>query len=286
MRALAALAKLVKLPVSAAAGLSAFSASVAASGRVTIEAAAASIGVFILASGACALNECQEAGLDRLMERTRARPIPAGAISPGKGLGLAAAMLACGSALLLLSAGILAGLLGLGAAAWYNGVYTPLKKWSAFAVAPGALVGTLPPCIGWLAGGQALGDPRLLALAGFFYLWQVPHFWLLAQEHGPDLKSAGLPSAAAALGAGRVGRVAGVWLATAACATVLFPLFGTLRSLPGLVVAAGAACLLTWRAMGLLSGRAGPELLRRVFVEANAHALLVMALLCVDSWLA
>ena len=59
----------------------------------------------------------------------------------------------------------------------YNGVYTPLKRVSAFAAIPGGVVGSLPPVIGWAAGGGSVTDARILAVAFFFFVWQVPHFW-------------------------------------------------------------------------------------------------------------
>ncbi|MBI5881967.1 MAG: UbiA family prenyltransferase [Elusimicrobia bacterium] len=274
----------VKFRVSAAATLSALSALAASSGGFNV-AAPLALGVFLLACGACGLNEWQERGTDLLMLRTRGRPIPSGAMAPSSAVLLAVGLLAAGGLALFAAAGGRALLLGLAAAAWYNGVYTPLKRVTAFAVVPGALVGAVPPALGWLAGGGTLSDPRILSICLFFYLWQVPHFWLLAPEHEADLRLAGRPAAAAALGHARVGRLASVWMAAAAASTVLFPLFGTIRSTAVFVPLAAAACLLTWRAGRLLSTGPEPALLRRAFLEVNAYALLVMGLVSADQFL-
>lgn len=274
----------VKFRVAAAATLSALSTLAAAPGG-SGAAGPLALGVFFLACGACGFNGWQERRTDGLMLRTQGRPIPSGAWAPSSALLLAAGLLVAGSLALLAAGGGRALLLGLGAVAWYNGVYTPLKRVTAFAVVPGALVGAVPPALGWLAGGGQLNDPRILSICLFFYLWQVPHFWLLAPEQEADLAKAGLPAACGALGRDRVGRLASVWMAAAAASTALFPVFGTVRSTAAFLPLAAAACFLTWRAGRLLSSGPEPALLRRVFVEVNAYALLVMGLVSADPFL-
>ena len=92
------------------------------------------------------------------MKRTANRPLPAGRMSLASALFLSGLLILLGLYFLTSSeanAGLLA-LLGAFAVIWYNGIYTYLKRLTAFAVIPGALLGALPPVIGWTAAG---GDP-------------------------------------------------------------------------------------------------------------------------------
>lgn len=237
----------------------------------------AGLGVFILACGACALNEFEDRRLDAAMERTSRRPLPSQAVSPRAALGIAVVLTGAGL-LVLAGGGMLAAALGLGAVAWYNGLYPVLKRATAFAAVPGALVGAVPPAIGWvLAGGNG---PRaaLWILCLFFFLWQVPHFWLIALEHGGDYRRAGLPIVTDLVPALRVRRLIAQWmLAAAACSLLLVPAgaAGTFASRAGLAAAAAWLGFLALRFV--LRGHGDPA---RLFARMNIYVLVVIALLC------
>src|SRR5208283_4974591 len=186
--------ELSKIRISFFAALSASASFVLASGGFTLQCAVVTAGVFFLASGSCALNNYQERDTDRLMPRTWSRPIPSGRIRPGQALVFSLLLMCTGSTVLLASSGIEALLLGLFAALWYNGVYVYLKKISVFAVIPGALTGALPPAIGWISGGGMFFSSALAAVCLCFFIWQVPHSWLLYLEYGGEYEKAGLPS--------------------------------------------------------------------------------------------
>ena len=128
------------------------------------------IGVFCLASGSCALNQYQERENDQRMKRTEGRPIPSRKLLSSTALKISLSLLFLGVLILFIGTNWIA--LGLGAFAlfWYNGVYTPLKRKTAFAVIPGALIGSIPPMLGWVSGGGYLFGPKILAVAFFFFL--------------------------------------------------------------------------------------------------------------------
>jgi heme o synthase len=158
-------------------------------------------GVLLLSCGASALNQVQERERDALMTRTGGRPLPSGRLSHVQGLVFSLLGIASGALLLWVGIGRVAGVLGLIAAAYYNGVYTPwLKPTSPFAAVPGAVPGSIPPVIGWVAGGGALTDAGALVLFGILFLWQMPHFWALALRYRTDYAAGGFPMVSESVG--------------------------------------------------------------------------------------
>lgn len=152
------------------------------------------LGIFILACGSAVLNHIQDHDKDALMTRTSKRPIPSGRISTMGASIIAVVEIVIGSALLYVGSGFLALQLGLLALIWYNGIYTPLKRKTAFAVIPGSVIGAIPPLVGWVAAGGLLSDPKAIVLGLFFFMWQVPHFWLLMLKYGEEYEAAGFKS--------------------------------------------------------------------------------------------
>jgi len=276
-------AQLVKLRISLAATGSALAVFALAGRGFGPRAWPLGWGVFLLSCGACALNEYRERDLDGLMKRTRGRPLPSGRLRPRPALAIALGLLAAGLPLIWRAGGAAGAVWAVAAVAWYDGVYTRLKKETPFAAVPGALVGVAPPLLGWLAAGRPWIDGRLLAVCFFFYLWQVPHFWLLAPECDPDLERAGLPSLRAALGEARVGRVVAVWMSVTAASAMLLPLFGATSSAASLLLLAAAALWLTFKAAGVL--KAWPGLEMRCGLQLNVFLLAVMSVMALDPYL-
>ncbi len=244
---------LFKLRVSLLAAGSAATGSLLVSPRVTLRVIACAVGVLVLACGASALNQYQEREDDARLERTRRRPLPSGSIRPGRALGAAGALIVAGSLLLALT-GPLPLVLGAAAVVWYNGVYTRLKRSSPYAAVPGALTGAIPPIMGWVSGGGSLDDRGCLALALFFFMWQVPHFWLVVLDHSQDYRRSGLPSLGDVLSEPQIRRVVALWImGTAACSLLVIP--STASSAPAagyLLLAASlglasAACRFFWK---------------------------------------
>lgn len=279
------LAALTKFPISALSTVTAATGYLCANRALDRGIVPTALGVLLLAFGACTLNQFQERGLDAAMPRTRGRPIPSGQIAPSGALSIAFIFSLAGFWTLMLGPGVVPALLGLATLVWYNGVYTHLKRVTAFAVVPGALVGSLPPIIGWTAGGGDLSAPQGLALAFFFFVWQVPHFWLLVAIHGPEYETAGLPSLTRILSPAALSHLTFVWTCAAAASSLLLPVFG---------VASGrtTAILLTAGAVALCvssvppAAAPAPPFIRRAFRAINLFALFVCALLALDPFLA
>ncbi len=156
-------------------------------------AATAILCIAIGAGASGALNMWWERDLDRLMARTRGRPVAAGRVGPEEAL-VFGLMLSVGSVLLL---GLVSGWLAAGLLAFtvffYAVVYTVwLKPWTAQNIVIGGAAGAFPPVIGWLAAtGSVSLEAVILFLIIFF--WTPPHFWALALLKSDDYARAGIP---------------------------------------------------------------------------------------------
>jgi protoheme IX farnesyltransferase len=274
-------ASLTKFPISALSTLTAATGYICAARTADAGIISTSAGVLLLAFGACALNQFQERRLDALMPRTWNRPIPAGLIAPSFALALAVLLSVAGFWTLLLYRGILPALLGLSALVWYNGVYTYLKRFTAFAVVPGALVGAIPPFLGWAAGGGEILAPQSLVLAFFFLLWQVPHFWLLVAIHGPEYESVGLPSLTGILPPAALARLTFAWTCAAAFSALLLPVFRATSGRLTMFLLTVAGCALFALSLAVLRPTSA-NFTRRSFLAINLYALVICGLLASD----
>ncbi len=220
-----------KVRITFAVTLTTFAGYVLAKGSLDVGIILPALGIFILACGSAALNHFQDRDKDGLMERTKNRPIPSGSISADGVLLIAIIEIALGTYLIYLGSNFLAAQLGLLALIWYNGIYTPLKRKTAFAVIPGSIIGSIPPAVGWVAAGGSIADPQLLILAFFFFIWQVPHFWLLMLNYGKEYEKAGYPSITSTISKQQIKNATFMWTAATAIAALMIPVAGLLTTM-------------------------------------------------------
>ncbi|KQS41516.1 heme o synthase [Pedobacter sp. Leaf194] len=155
-------------------------------------------GGFLVTAAANCFNEIIEVDLDKLMTRTKDRPMPAGRMTTGQGLVLGVFMAFLGT-WLLGQLNLETGLLSVFSILLYAFAYTPLKRKSPIAVFVGAIPGALPPLIGYLAAFGSLKSDLFLdidykiAVILFLiqFVWQFPHFWAIAWVLDDDYKKAG-----------------------------------------------------------------------------------------------
>jgi len=273
------LLQLCKWKVSAPVTLSAVTGYVLSSSGIRPGLIAVAAGVLLLAAGCSALNQCQERDIDARMKRTSKRPLPSGKISVASALRLSVVLMFVGLILIFFSGGPLGASLGLSGVLAYNGMYTFLKKKSAFAVVPGALIGAIPPAIGWVSAGGAILNFRLAVLCFFFFMWQIPHFWLLLLRYGDEYEKAGLPSLNGAFSKDQSRRIVFHWMIAAAISCQLISLFGVESHVI-------RACLLV---LALFCGLSAISLLSRgehsfqsVFGRLNSYMLIVLFLVLAD----
>ena len=155
-------------------------------------------GTLACAAAANAINQIIETRRDALMARTKERPLPSGAMSPTHGWILAMLLGYGGVALLALLVNLFTAGLALLTLLLYVLGYTPLKPLSTLNTMVGAIVGAIPPMIGWVAIRGQL-DLGAWILGAILFLWQLPHFLSLAWIYRDQYEGAGfrmLPSAA------------------------------------------------------------------------------------------
>ncbi len=275
--------RLVRLPLSLFVALSAVAGQVLhhppESWR---ELAPAGFGVLLLACGCSSLNQVQERRSDARMARTRQRPLASGRWSAATGLVISAFLLTAGLFLLMQIGNSPAPSFGVFAVIWYNAVYTPLKERCAFAVLPGALCGAIPPLIGWIAAGGNPLDFRAVTLAMLFFLWQMPHFWLLLSRYREDYRRAGLPNFFDRFSPRQADRLIALWMLALATALLLPPALGLVRQ-PGLIAPylGGTALLATMALSGFLPRR-NARRIRPLFIGINSVMLTATLALLAD----
>ncbi|KAL5221882.1 hypothetical protein ABZP36_026595 [Zizania latifolia] len=136
-------------------------------------------GTMMVAASANTLNQVFEIKNDAKMKRTMQRPLPSGRISPSHAAVWATSIGAAGTALLFWKANGLAAGLAASNLILYAFVYTPLKQIHPVNTWVGAVVGAIPPLLGWAAASSELSWNAMILPAALYY-WQIPHFMALA----------------------------------------------------------------------------------------------------------
>jgi protoheme IX farnesyltransferase len=282
LRFLKVLCELARFRVTLAVSVTTLTGYLLFSGHLSADIMVPLAGLFLLASGASALNQLQEYRYDARMSRTMQRPIPARQISRPFAVFFSVLLLSAGSLLLYAGSGLKALLLGWLAFAWYNIVYTYLKRISAFAVIPGSLVGSIPPLIGWIVAGGRLDNYLVLPIIGFFFIWQVPHFWLLVLKYGKEYEAAGLPTLSLSRSNRQISRIIFSWILLTAIVTASLPFTGLLHSFISRTGVVLAAIILVTMFAPLLSVPADSLEAGKYFKRINYFVLAVVVFMSLD----
>lgn len=158
------------------------------------------LGTGLAAAGSAVLNMVLDRDIDALMERTSERPIPRGAVSPKGALLFGVLLLVLSFLSLTLFVNLISATLAMVAAFSYVVLYTVLlKRRTPVATEIGGISGALPPVIGYVAGSGQL-DIKAFVLFLIMFMWQPPHFWVLALKYREDYAKAGVPTLPVARG--------------------------------------------------------------------------------------
>jgi protoheme IX farnesyltransferase len=238
------------------------------------------VGGTLAAGGANAINMYVDRDIDRLMERTRNRPLVTGVIAPRDALVFACVLEIAAFAVLWAGANVLSAVLALAATAFYVGVYTLwLKRTSTQNIVIGGAAGAVPVLVGWAAVRNGLGwEPVVLFGAMFF--WTPPHFWALAIKYADDYRAANVPMLPTVVPlAHAVRQMIGHTLAMVACTIVLAPVadLGLLYRLTAVVLGAAFLGSVVW-----LARCPTPANSMRVFGFSISYVTLLFAAMTLD----
>ena len=157
---------------------------------------AVTIGGFLLSGASVTLNQVFERDFDKIMSRTKSRPLPTERITISEAVIFSLICMIVSLVILWVSTNMITVLLSTLSMILYSFVYTPLKRVGPIAVFVGAIPGALPPLLGWIAFTGSITYEALI-IFGIQFIWQFPHFWAIAWVADDDYKKAGfklLPS--------------------------------------------------------------------------------------------
>jgi len=272
---------LIKYKVSIAVTFTAITGYVVYTGHFDLQIITLVLGVFLLAGGSSALNECQESKYDAKMPRTMNRPIPTGKISLANAVVVSVMFCLAGLFVLYYNFGAITAALGLLNLVWYNLIYTYLKRVSSFAVVPGSLVGAIPAFMGWTAAGGYVFQPTIIFIAFFLFIWQIPHFWLLMIKYGKEYEEAGFKTINQAVNSGNLKMIIFAWVVATSFSSIIVPLFLVNISLPFFLVIFGLNLAFIAIFTKLSFGNVAELNFRKSFISINIYMMLFMLLLII-----
>jgi protoheme IX farnesyltransferase len=241
------------------------------------------VGGALTAAGANAINCWIERDRDRIMQRTRHRPLPSGEIRPRNALVVALTLEVGGFLTLWVTANLLSALLALAAAIFYIFIYTLwLKPRTTQNIVIGGAAGAFPVLVGWAAVTGRL-DPAAWVMFAIVFFWTPPHFWALSMRFRDDYAAAGIPMLPVRRGLEATARQIVIYSFVVTLTTLALAPFDPLGSLY-LVVALGLGVTFMARAFAL---RRDPTPARglRLFVFSNAYLALLFATIALDTLL-
>ncbi|MDP9219181.1 MAG: heme o synthase [Actinomycetota bacterium] len=245
------------------------------------------VGGTLAAGSANALNCYFDRDIDERMRRTRRRPLPAHAVSPGSALVFGVALGVVATLWLGLMVNWLSALLALGANAFYVLVYTMwLKRRTWQNTVWGGIAGCFPTLIGWTAVTNHLAWAPLV-LFGVVFLWTPPHTWALAMRYREDYAAAGVPMLPVVAGEEVVTRqiVAYTW-ATVASSFALWPVADTGLIYPAVAALAGAGIVVQAHQLKARADRGVTGALlkpMRLFHGTNLYLTVLFVAVAVDA---
>jgi len=151
------------------------------------------LGIGLAAASGAAINHVVDEHIDRIMERTRNRPLASGEVDQKSALIFALSIGALGIAMLVIFVNLLTAILTFFSLVGYALIYTMyLKRATPQNIVLGGAAGAAPPLLGWTAVTGTV-DTEALLLFLIIFVWTPPHFWALAIRRRKEYAKAGIP---------------------------------------------------------------------------------------------
>lgn len=238
------------------------------------------IGGTLAAGGANAINMYVDRDIDKLMERTKNRPLVTGVIEPRNALVFALVLEVIAFAVLWAGANLLSAVLALAATAFYVGIYTLwLKRTSTQNIVIGGAAGAVPVLVGWAAVQNDLAWTPFV-LFGAMFFWTPPHFWALAIKYADDYRAANVPMLPAVVPfENAVRQMIGHTLAMVTCTLILIPVadLGAIYAVSAVILGAVFIAAVFW-----LSSRPTASASMRVFGYSITYVTVLFGAMTLD----
>jgi len=247
-------------------------------------AAAATVGIWLVAAAAAAFNCLVEQRIDARMRRTAWRPTARGELAPATTLLFSGVLFLIGSVLLWVAVNPLTMWLTFATFVGYAVIYTVLlKPLTPQNIVIGGASGAMPPVLGWAAMRGDVGAEACMMFL-IIFLWTPPHFWALALYRAEDYRKAGLPMLPITHG-NEFTRLHVLLYTLVLFAATLLPFIYRMSGMVYLVAALGLGGVFTGYAWKLWR-RYSDALARRTFRFSILYLAALFAALLLDHYLA
>ena len=236
------------------------------------------VGGTLSSAGANAINQAIDIDIDRVMSRTRRRPLPTDRVSRRAVVVFGSALGGAGFAWLWVTTNLLAATLSLTGLLLYVFVYSLLlKRTTTQNIVIGGAAGAMPALVGWAAVTNSVALPAWVMFAIVFF-WTPPHFWALAVRYRKDYERAGVPMLPVVVGERRAMDHMVAYTVTLIGMTLLLYATGAVGWLYLVAAAAAGIAFLA----GTWSLRDHPEAAMRYFTYSNVYLSVVFIAIAVD----